>query len=163
MHNLFRSVEKLELPCHRIVEEGKLVQLSIGSTVAGPVYGCKIQPSFYLKFLIDAHLVLGVHDVESLVIGFQPGCEFTGVGKTAVSLLAFFGRDHKYSDHGFSSINGCGGSVFQNLEAFYVVGIQSCYAHVFWVLHQRRPKYSGWTHQRNVPPAPCLCRPYHRF
>lgn len=45
----------------------------------------------YLKFLIDAHLVLGVHDVESLVIGFQPGCEFTGVGKTAVSLLAFLG------------------------------------------------------------------------
>ena len=76
---------------------GKLVHLSIYSTVAGPGYGCKIQPSFLLKFLIDAHLVLGVHDVEGLVVGLQPGCEFSGVGKTAASLFALLGRDHDYA------------------------------------------------------------------
>ena len=105
---------------------GKLVHLSIDTAAAGPVYGCKIQPSFLLKFLIDAHLVLRVHDVESPVIGFQPGREFSGVGKATVSLPTFLGCDHNYSGHGFSPINGCGGSVFQNLEAFYV-GVQPCY------------------------------------
>ena len=84
------------------------------------------QPAFVGHFLIDRHLVLGVHQVEVAVGRDHTVREFARIVDPADTRTALFGRYDDHSGHGAGTVDRRGRSVFQNIETFDVFGIQTC-------------------------------------
>jgi len=86
---------------------------------------CEVEPVFFLHVHVHRHLVLRVHNVEIPVGRNHAVGEFAGVVDGAHAGAAAFGGDDDDARHGARSVDGGGGAVFQNVEAFDVFGIES--------------------------------------
>ena len=75
--------------------------------------------------LVDAHLLLGVHDVELRVARAEPHGVFSGVADAVAAGLALLRRDDDHAAHGARTVDRGGGTVLEDLEALDVVGVQS--------------------------------------
>ncbi len=101
----FRGVRKRELSGDRVVLTQHLVHLAIDSAVGGIGDFRIIQITFLLKFLIDGHLILRVHNVECVVGRLEPVGIFPCVADAALSGLSFFRCDDDDARHGAGPID----------------------------------------------------------
>ena len=109
---------------HDVVVE-HVVHAAIHTCAATTCQGSKFKPTFLFHFFIDTHLLLRVTDVVVAVTGFQAVGEFTRIINRCVSGATGFGGHHNHTRHSLCTINGCCTTVFQDLETFNIVGIQT--------------------------------------
>ena len=109
-----------------LVEVGdELIHLAV-NTALGSVGGTGIlQVALLFQFLIDGHLVLGIHDVEVRIAGLQAHRVLTGIGKAAVTGLSLLGGDDDDARHRARTIDRSRGTVLENVETLDIVGVQA--------------------------------------
>ena len=88
--------------CHQ------LGQMAVDSALAGIDNVSRIEVAFLLQILINGHLLLGIHDVEVVVVGLKPCRELSCIVDIGLASLTFLGIDNNYSCHGTGTIDGCG-------------------------------------------------------
>ena len=84
-----------------------------------------LQETLLLQLLVNAHLVLGIHDVEVGVAGLQAHRIFTRITHRAVSGTALLSRHDDNARHGPRTVDGGGGAVLQDVETLDIVGVQA--------------------------------------
>ena len=109
----------------RIEGGNQLVHLSVDTAVGGIRQGCIIQIAFLFQFLVDGHLVLGVHDVEGGVARLQTEGIFTRVVDRAVAGTALLGGHDDNARHGARTIDGSSGAVLENVETLDIFGVET--------------------------------------
>ena len=121
----FQGIGQGELLGHGIVLAQELVHLSVDTAVLGIGDIRVVQPAFLLQFLVDGHLVLGIHDVEGGVQRLHTERVLTRIGHRAVPGTAFLGGDDDNARHGARTVDGGRGTVLQDFEALDIVGVQA--------------------------------------
>ena len=117
----FRRVRQSKLTGCLVVLTDELIHLAIYT--AGRCRGCLgiVEVAFLLQLLIDAHLVLRVHDIECRVAWLQSHRIFTCIVDMGLTRLTFLGRDDDDTCHGTSTIDGSRTTILQDLEALDIV------------------------------------------
>ena len=85
----------------------------------------EVEPSFPLHVHVHRHLILRVHDVEVFVGRDHAVGEFAGVIDGADAGAAALGGDDDHARHGACSVDRSGGTVFEDVEAFDVLGVET--------------------------------------
>ena len=121
-----RSVGQTILTSNSVVLGNQLVHLTIDTAGSGIGSLSIVQVTFLLHFLIDAHLILRVHDVEGGIAGLQTHGVLTSVVDAGLTLLTLLGGDNDHTSHSAGTIDRGSRTVLQNIEGLDIVGVQTC-------------------------------------
>ena len=114
-----------ELARRLVVQGDQFVHLAI-DTALGIVGRRRIvQIALLFQFLVNGHLVLGIHDVEGRVIRLQAHRVFTRIGDPAAAGLTLLRGDDDNAGHGAGAVDGGRGAVLQDVETLDIVGVQT--------------------------------------
>ena len=119
------SVGQAELAGRLVISVDQLVHLAVDTAVGGVGDLGVVEVTLLIEFLVDVHLVLGVHDVERVVGGDQTGGVLAGVVDVVLAGTTLLGRDDDNAGHGARTVDGGGGAVLQDVETLDIVGVES--------------------------------------
>ena len=119
------SIGESELSGSLVILADELVHLSVDTAVHAVCGLCVIEVTFLLEFLIDGHLVLGVHDVESRVHRLQTGGILSGVADMTLAGLTFLRSDDDDSRHRARAINRSSRSILEDIEGLDIIRVQA--------------------------------------
>ena len=108
-----------------IIGVEQVIHLAIDTGVRRTYERSKLEPALGFHFLVDTHLLLRVADVVVTVVGLQAIGELTCIVDRGVAGTTRLGRHNNHTCHCLGTVDrGCR-TVFQNLEACDIVGIQT--------------------------------------
>ena len=99
------GVSQTKLTAGGIVLSDELIHLTINTARRCVCNFGIVQITLLSEFLINAHLVLRVHDVEFRIARFQAHCKFARIAYRVLALLASLGGDYNHICHGASTID----------------------------------------------------------
>ena len=105
----------------------QLIHLAIDTTLRGAVGVGEVEPSLGSHLLIDTHLLLRIHNIIVAIERTLAQGVFACITDAALACLTFFRSDHNHAAHGSCTIDRGGRAVFQNIERFDIIGVQSGY------------------------------------
>ena len=119
------GVREAELTAGLVELGNQLIHLTIDTAVGGVGRTGIQEVTLLLQFLVDGHLVLGVHDVELGVHRLQTDRIFSVVSDAAGAGATLLGRDDDNAGHGARTVDGGRGTVLEDIEALDIVGVQT--------------------------------------
>ena len=123
---------RTQIACDRF---GRILHQGGGDQVVHPAVNAalgtvgrfgEVQPALFAHLFVNGHLILRIHDVEFVVRGDHAVGELTGVVDAADACTAFLGGDDDDARHGACAVDRGGGTVFEDVETFDILGIQAC-------------------------------------
>ena len=98
------GIRKTELAGRLIISIDKFVHLSVHSVFAAPEGLGEIEESLVGHFLVDTHLILGIHHIIVPVGRLETHSELSGIIDSGCTRTSFLGRDDNHTCHRLCSV-----------------------------------------------------------